>query len=562
MKKHTKISPVILSAVICLFLTACSSEPEIIMDGEIAIEVAVPINEEQGEESKLEWVELAKMSNYPEFRMEVEDILGITAFGQGGKNGVIYVDEAGNHTNNSTLKYALNNQKFRDLLGDLDTWSKLENATVGVYTDIESDTELKMAFYNAYFGLFNDSEPNYFNAYSTLSRAEFLVGMHKAGNQVSQVVVSDELRAEVGDIDSIEFIQAELENSYLTLEDKSLNDLTATGTITRGEAIYSIVKAYYSEEFAAVGSSDKVTFTDAKNGGDIAREQKFIEKDKENDTEVVKEYWKSYELQYAINNPNKGMPAELYKALVVAEQVGLIESGSESRWDEGLTKIEAIEMIVRVFENKEAKINVDRGEAIGQEVLPAGKFSDIKSHITNEIVKDENGKVTQTVTITEELKQMILEEIPELKGYPAAFQEDAMIWAAKGVMFRDDTSIIIDSVKRIIRDYYIYGYDEKYGPGPAGTRPEDNKVSEGYAGKVEKPSTQGKTAISTPTYSHPAGYNFVATGKLHDGKMIYEYDHYWYIIYSDDTIESLGADPEWLAEQESMVHPGDIELSW
>ena len=42
-----------------------------------------------------------------------------------------------------------------------------------------------------------------------------------------------------------------------------------------------------------------------------------------------------------------GMQEELYKAMVVAKKLGLIE-GNESRWDEPLNRAEAINLIIKV----------------------------------------------------------------------------------------------------------------------------------------------------------------------------------------------------------------------
>lgn len=98
-----------------------------------------------------------------------------------------------------------------------------------------------------------------------------------------------------------------------------------------------LVSRYFADDLKDVDTKS-VTFSDAKDGGDIAGEQKFIEDTKE------KDYWKSYELAYVTQNPDGGLPTDLYKALVVAKNKGLI--GNETRWDEALTRSEAVEFIV------------------------------------------------------------------------------------------------------------------------------------------------------------------------------------------------------------------------
>ena len=104
-----------------------------------------------------------------------------------------------------------------------------------------------------------------------------------------------------------------------------------------------IVNRYFSEDFNSVDlNSSKSSLTDAKDGGDIATKQKFIENDK------MKDRWRAYELQYAIQNPDDGLPTDLYKALVVANQKGLISA--TTRWDEAITRSEAVELLVTALQ--------------------------------------------------------------------------------------------------------------------------------------------------------------------------------------------------------------------
>ena len=87
-----------------------------------------------------------------------------------------------------------------------------------------------------------------------------------------------------------------------------------------------------------------VAFSDAKDGGDIASAQKFIEDSN------AKDYWRSYELTYALQNADDGLPTDLYKALVVAYQNNIITT--ETRWDEAITLSEAMELLVKAIINE------------------------------------------------------------------------------------------------------------------------------------------------------------------------------------------------------------------
>lgn len=336
----------------------------------ITIEIAEPISQEQGTEVQFEWLELASLDTYTNFRMDVDDTLNITAHGNNGKNGVLYVDLEGNQTNNSTLMYAFMNQKFLDnVWNSSETMKSLLDTTKENYVDVESDAVAKVAFLNAYYNLYNDAEPNYFNGNQTLTRAEFMQGTYKACEPVSELEVNAELQSLVdstGTDPSVPFASAMLEYSYLNTTDKSLNNNTYNGTISRAEAIYTLVKMFYNAEYEAL-TGKEAAYGDTKNGGDIASKIGLAVKNKETGEVTTKDYLKSYELSYSLMNPDKGMPTDLYNAMVVAKQHNLI-TGTESRWDEGLTKGEAINLLVKVFTSLTPITNADRGASVGEVV--------------------------------------------------------------------------------------------------------------------------------------------------------------------------------------------------
>ena len=390
----------------------------------ICIEVAVPKEAEKGEEITYEWTELASLDNYETFRLNFDDILNITAFGNGGKNGVVYVDLEGNHTNNSTFYYAMMNKKFSEKIKDTDINEKLVDIAYENYADISSDAEAKLAYINAYFNIIEDAEPNYFNGNSAVTRAEFLSAVYRSQTPV-QDLESDETFADAvdpsRDNEHTIFAQQMLDKSYLGLSEKSLNEQTFTGDITRAEAIYTLVKTFYAEKYDSV-TGKETAFSDTKNGGDIASKQKFIETKKNPETKEkyteYKDYWMSYELQHAINNPDKGMPEQLYKAMVVAKQVGLV-TGEESRWDEAITKNEALNFIVKIYEDMATITNADRGGAEGEqgEATSVNKVStelggstsieDIteEAHpLSNGVVKNEDGTYSYSMEFLNTIK--------------------------------------------------------------------------------------------------------------------------------------------------------------
>lgn len=344
----------------------------------IVIEVPEPISEVQGTTIDYEWTELASLTTYPEFRTTFDDTFNIVPYGTGGKAGTIYIDLSGNQTNNSTLYNALMNQKFAEAWNNTDNLKKIISAVKETYVDINSDTEAITAALNAYFNLTSDAEPNYYNGNSTLTRGEYLGMLYRASTPVEDLTDKSGLCDSIEDTDTALFASQIADKSYLTTTDSSLNTSTFNSTITRAEAIYTIVQQYYSDEYGKVTGKEN-SYSDAKNGGNIAEKAGFKVKDKKTGEVTEKKYWKSYELSYSMQNESKGMPIDLYKALVVAKNHNLI-TGDECRWSDGLTKTEAINLITSVYEDLAETNgylnNAERGNATGEAVTDSTVVED------------------------------------------------------------------------------------------------------------------------------------------------------------------------------------------
>ena len=309
----------------------------------IEIEVAVPISEEQGTESSILWEQLALLETNETLRDSWDDTLGITITDT-GKNGMLFVDGTGANVNNNTLRVALHNREFAKLFEDENNRLELSAGAQNQYTDIEADETDKAVYMaiNGYFNILPDSTPNFSNPDSTLNRLEFMSMVMRAETPVSDITADSAFATAVGQNDLNIYAQEVAENSYLDIESKSLNNMTANGTMTRGEAVYLLMSRYFADELANVDIS-KATLTDAKDGGD------FIEKAQSMSKEDItnKDYLKSYVLTYVITNPDQGVPTDMFKALVLAESKGIINS--ETRFDEGITKAEAVEMLVETL---------------------------------------------------------------------------------------------------------------------------------------------------------------------------------------------------------------------
>lgn len=351
------VAVIIITLVISLFSNSVDKELLKMMENQqtICIEVPIPKDELSYKDIKYEWVELAQLQTYEQFRAVFDDTYGITTFGTNGKNGVVYIDTEGYHTDNSTLLYAFNNQKFVDLYNNTETTEAIRQALQSVYTDItekSSDKTAKIAYLNAYFNIFPDINTSNFDGSDALTRMEYLAGVYRACQPVSALETYEDLAAyvdpEYENPDTIFALQmADL--SYLKIEDGDLNESTYnTGSITRAEAVYTLVQLFYADEYEEVQGKDKA-YSDTKNGGNLAKKYKFQDKFCE----------RSYTLFKAMEDEK--MPEDLYKAMVVAKNHKLI-TGDTSRWNEGITKGEALQMLVNVFLDQGADLNLDRGE--------------------------------------------------------------------------------------------------------------------------------------------------------------------------------------------------------
>lgn len=374
-KKKKYVVSVMAALAVMTCLSGCSKESELLQminNGDmIEIEVAVPINQEQGDESTLSWEQLASLTSHPDLRKEWDNTLNITSFSD-GKNGVLYVNPTGENEPNNTLRVALHNREFIKALENKDTVEALANAAELAYTDIDATENQDKAFYialNGYFNLLPDSEDGASYADDALSRREFMAMVARSELQVDDSLTSsDDFNTLVGESEYNAFAEQVASDSYLDINSKSLNNKTYNGTMTRAEAIYLIVNRYFKSDLESVDLTT-ATFTDCKDGGDIATEQKFIE----NGTE--KDYCRDYELVYATQNPDNGVPTSIYKAMVVAQNRGLITK--DTRWDEGITKYEATKLLVealkqetgiQIFTYKQGEIE---GEALPlEEVTP------------------------------------------------------------------------------------------------------------------------------------------------------------------------------------------------
>lgn len=360
------VIPTLTLAIIASQLMGCAalSKSELLtlleQGDNIEIEVATPINQEQGTEQKLDWIQLDQLQTVPELRKSLDDIFKIV-YQNNTKNGVFYVDLEGNQNGNNTLYNTFMNNKFRTYWNDDKVLSQVAEAALSTYVDVDYEgEEYSNAVYaaiNGYFNLLADATPGYANPDSTLTRLEVMAALFKAEHPVTDTLSEDKEFNEAVDASNSNpntiYASNLSEQSFLDISSGSLDNMTANGTITRGELVYMLVQQYFKSDYDEADPKAEC-YSDTVNGGDIATKQKFIENG------IEKKYWQSYELTYAIQNPDKGCPERMYKALVVAYDKGII-TDSDSLWDEGVTKADFIELLTNTYSALPTITNADRG---------------------------------------------------------------------------------------------------------------------------------------------------------------------------------------------------------
>lgn len=315
----------------------------------------------------------------------MDDALYIIPMADNGKNGVIYVTEDGNHSNNTTLQDAFNNKKFiNNYWNNKETNQRIIQSAKQTFSDLEdeSDASCVLAAYSAYYNLLPSYDANYANMQSTLNRLEAMSLLYRAVNPVDDTLqVSTDFISKVGDNEHSIFAE-QIDNqglTYLTSKNSSLDESTATGTMTRAEYIYMLVNAFYNDEYNTLTKDDiksftkSTEFTDLQNAGNVAKKQGYIytEKNKETKQKEEKAYnrYQSYELTYCLQNVEDGLTENLFKAYIIANNHGILTDTEETGWELGLTKEYALELLTNTLEEVGSNVNFDRGESKGEIIV-------------------------------------------------------------------------------------------------------------------------------------------------------------------------------------------------
>lgn len=385
--KNKEIQALLLSMlIISTLLSGCGSSEqlaEMLSSGEqIAINVELPTSSEELPGSPVEWQKLSWLTDQESLRNEIDSILGIIVYGK-SKNGVLYVNpDTEEWEPNNTLEAVYKNKEYREMMESEEVIEKLNEAVLSSYVDLDdksSTDEIRLAAINAYFNIFPaDEDAGEFNANAYITRAQFMSGLAKAHLPAQDgAKASAETVEQIGDGKYSLYAELMSENSYLDLASKSLNKSNINGLITRAEVGYMIASTYYPEELKSVDVSGKnEVYSDVKNAGDMAADAETSGKDQ----------YKAANLNYMVEHPSKGLDEELYKAMVVCYKHKVFGDISNSRWDEPITKLEALQTLENVYKSAETKGKWQKGKnqtiAIGDADL---------SNLSNDMIYEING---------------------------------------------------------------------------------------------------------------------------------------------------------------------------
>lgn len=297
----------------------------------------------------ISWTPVGELTDHAELRASIDKYLGVTGEGK-SKQGSLYTNIKGKNDYNNVFSVAMNNSAVEKALNTNKNF--IANAACNSYTDLDIDDEEKcvnMAL-NAYFNLLPDGTEA--NADASLTRAQFMAMVMRADTPVTDIQTDTAFEKSVGQSEYNKYAQSVNKDSYLTLNNQLYNS-----SMTRAEAVYTIVSRYYADSLKNASSSASC-YTDAKDGGAVAKSDR------------------ASALNNSISNPDSGMDRELYKSLCVAKEKNLLTS-ARSRWDEAITKNEAIALLRSVYTHKLVECNA-KGALLTSSSTSTNKTTTVK----------------------------------------------------------------------------------------------------------------------------------------------------------------------------------------
>ena len=405
----------------------------------------------------ISWTPVGELTDHAELRASIDKYLGVTGEGK-SKQGSLYTNIKGKNDYNNVFSVAMNNSAVEKALNTNKNF--IANAACNSYTDLDIDDEEKcvnMAL-NAYFNLLPDGTEA--NADASLTRAQFMAMVMRADTPVTEIQTDTAFEKSVGQSEYNRYAQSVNKDSYLTLNNQLYNS-----SMTRAEAVYTIVSRYYADNLKNASSSASC-YTDAKDGGAVAKSDR------------------ASALNNSISNPDSGMDRELYKGLCVAKEKNLLTS-ARSRWDEAITKNEAIALLRSVYTHKLVECNA-KGTLLTSSSTSTNKTTTVKKATATK---------KQTVKIKKYKKSKKLYVKKATKAYKVT--STGKLKVAKSLKKSAKVTVVGTSTVKKIKYYAIKS-------GKSTMLEKQSLLSKTKPNsKPSKPSSKPSTNSSNTTASHP-----------------------------------------------------------
>lgn len=413
----------------------------------------------------ISWTPVGELTDHAELRASIDKYLGVTGEGK-NKQGSLYTNIKGKNDYNNVFSVAMNNSAVEKALNTNKNF--IANAACNSYTDLDIDDEEKcvnMAL-NAYFNLLPDGTEA--NADASLTRAQFMAMVMRADTPVTEIQTDTAFEKSVGQSEYNRYAQSVNKDSYLTLNNQLYNS-----SMTRAEAVYTIVSRYYADSLKNASSSASC-YTDAKDGGAVAKSDR------------------ASALNNSISNPDSGMDRELYKSLCVAKEKNLLTS-ARSRWDEAITKNEAIALLRSVYTHKLVECNA-KGTLLTSSSTSTNKTTTVKKTTAKK----------QTVKIKKYKKSKKLYVKKATKAYKVT--STGKLKVAKSLKKSAKVTVVGTSTVKKVKYYAI-----KSGKSTMLVKQSLLSKTKPHSSHPAKPSSKpstnrGNTTASHPQNNTPSGY--------------------------------------------------------
>ena len=253
------------------------------------------------------------------------------------------------------------------------------------------------------------------------------------------------------------------------------------------------------------------------NAGNLSEELKIADSDRCN----------GYTLKYSLENIDKGVAEELYKPIAMAADKGIITT--ETRWNEGITKSEAIEIVVNAFMQyyDEQGYLVNSAEAgstqaleVAAEALWGKQDPNDMSCTKEEFIADYIKLISDGMSPEEFEEQIEARYSIKFKEEQAAKEKQAyldQIWDENKDKLTCDKDTFIAEYNEFTKDLkpeeisereFIEYMVKKYGK-PEETKPakENNSNSNSNSGGSSSNSNGGGSSSSNNNYTPPSNDN-------------------------------------------------------